>query len=801
MSDLPIETLKTACALIETPGGKGTGYLVRPDRLATCHHVIESVGLAGEVQVKFENKTFTGRVMALEKETDCAIISVDTPVSDLTPLRLASGCDGRALWSGYGFPAIANHAGLPLDGVVLDPKSMDNLSRPMMTLYSDMVAAGMAAPIHGYSGSPVLVDGVVVGHISKILSMPGAEGRPALGVIYAARASSVLALLGDSAPELMITPETIPRLSEIVPPIGPAEYHVFISYRSTDHNWALALLGRLEAVGFRAFLDQREIIPGDLFANKLQSALDRSRSAVVLISRGWLQSAWCQEEANALLARANNEPDFRVIPVLLEEISVPAFWKGRHRVDFAGIGAPEGARLRQLMYAIVGRTPPAQDSATNQVQSAVTTVTDRAIRGILSQDTPLDPTQALGLVRLWEDAHLPKGAPALGVAERLIAAGHLPSALQILDGAEDSVRAKQLMGLALSKLERWEEAEDILEPLFIEGNIDPESAGILAGDYKRRWLRTGERGYLLKSYETYRETFERTQNPYNGINVATLALFLGKRDESRLVARQVLDLLGQQQQARLRYWDLATIGEAYLLLEDLGKSREWYAKAAAKAYPRDQDVAVMRRQARMVLKELGRDQHALDEDLPVARVVAFSGHMTDAPGRALPRFPESKAGEVKNEIRKSLVAHGGRVHSFSSAARGADLLFLEEVLSLGGSAKVFLPFPPEEFKRVSVGKGWNERFDLVLANPKVEKSLLAQHAPPEADQPEAFEDCNRALLAAAGKQATLLDDDQPLLLTVWDGSLGDGTGGTAHAVAEWISDGHLTENIDISKIP
>src|SRR6202022_587867 len=110
-------------------------------------------------------------------------------------------------------------------------------------------------------------------------------------------------------------------------------------------------------------------------------------------------------------------PDFRVIPVLLEGMSVPGLWRGRHQIDFAGIGAPEGIRLRQLMYAIVGRTPPPEDSATNQVQSAVTTVTDRAIRGILAQDAPLDPTQALGFVRLWEDARLPKGAPALGVAE------------------------------------------------------------------------------------------------------------------------------------------------------------------------------------------------------------------------------------------------------------------------------------------------------------------------------------------------------------------------------------------------
>jgi hypothetical protein len=201
-----------------------------------------------------------------------------------------------------------------------------------------------------------------------------------------------------------------------------------------------------------------------------------------------------------------------------------------------------------------------------------------------------------------------------------------------------------------------------------------------------------------------------------------------------------------------------------------------------------------------VLEKLGKNRNQLDLDLPVAKVLAFSGHMTDAPGRAVPRFPESKVSAVSREIRKRLRAHGGRVHGFSSAARGSDLLFLEEVLSLNGSAKIFLPCPPEEFKKVSVGQDWDDRLDRVLAAERVEKQVLAERMPPEPEHPKAFEDCNVAVLTAAKAQASLLDDEEPLLLTVWNGNAGDGTGGTAHAVAVWKDDGLPTENIDLSKL-
>jgi hypothetical protein len=209
----------------------------------------------------------------------------------------------------------------------------------------------------------------------------------------------------------------------------------------------------------------------------------------------------------------------------------------------------------------------------------------------------------------------------------------------------------------------------------------------------------------------------------------------------------------------------------------------------------------MRRQARLLLEKLGKDPKMLDHCLPVPRVVACTGHLTDAPGRAIARFPENKVERVRRQIKNWLRDNGGRVHAVASAARGADLIFLSEVLAKEGTATVFLPFPREDFKKVSVGYGWDERFETVLGDDRVEvRPPLLDKMPQAAEQGAAFELCNAAIADEAERLAQRFDDLDPVLLTVWNGSPGNGEGGTSHAVSVWCEREHRTENIDVSKL-
>jgi hypothetical protein len=204
----------------------------------------------------------------------------------------------------------------------------------------------------------------------------------------------------------------------------------------------------------------------------------------------------------------------------------------------------------------------------------------------------------------------------------------------------------------------------------------------------------------------------------------------------------------------------------------------------------------MRRQARRNLEKLGLDRKVLDAILSVPCVAAFTGHMVDAPGRTPSRFPSNKVAAVRKAIAGCLKTHKVGF-GFSSAARGSDLIFVEELKQIGGRLLVFLPFPRDQFKKTSVGYGWDQGFDRALKG--VEVKELSQELPPDDQQPAAYAECNRKILEEAVIKAKLLDEE-PLLIAVWNGNPGDGAGGTADAVRGWQNAGHPVEIIDISSL-
>ena len=185
--------------------------------------------------------------------------------------------------------------------------------------------------------------------------------------------------------------------------------------------------------------------------------------------------------------------------------------------------------------------------------------------------------------------------------------------------------------------------------------------------------------------------------------------------------------------------------------------------------------------------------------MDVKRVAALTGHMVDEPTRPIPRFPENKVDAVRlaihREILKSNIGWG-----FSSAARGADVLFLEELLKLSGHARVYLPFPRKDFERTSVGYGWNHRFEAVLGHNRVEVIELAAYFPTDKNaQNAAYATCNATLLEAASARAKQLGQD-PILIAVWDGKEGGGQGGTADAILTWRQKGYEVNTIQISEL-
>ena len=382
-------------------------------------------------------------------------------------------------------------------------------------------------------------------------------------------------------------------------------------------------------------------------------------------------------------------------------------------------------------------------------------------------------------------AFIEVGAPLLG----------LEVASEGLEDFADHVELRQVRGLALARSGSTEEANRALEQLRVEGYLDDQTLGVLARTHKDLALAVnGEarRRHFDAALRHYADAYARSHGYWTGINVATLAALQGDRGQSVAVARQVMADC-QAELARMpaehpdRYWALATLGEAALSLAEWATAEDWYRQAGALGRHRFGDLNSTRRHARLLLEHLGRDLAAVDEWLPLPRVVVFSGHMIDQPDRPQPRFPPELEPAVSAAMRAWLRDSNGLI-GFSSAARGADLLFLEAVHDLGGETHVVLPYHQDEFMTASVenaGAGdWRSRFERQLAVSRVvyassSRSLVGGLAYDYANQ----------LVHGLGLVRARELETELVGLAVWDGQPGDGFGGTASAVRQWQQQG------------
>src|ERR1700730_5902819 len=99
---------------------------------------------------------------------------------------------------------------------------------------------------------------------------------------------------------------------------------------------------------------------------------------------------------------------------------------------------------------------------------------------------------------------------------------------------------------------------------------------------------------------------------------------------------------------------------------------------------------------------------------PPRKVILFSGHMIDAPGREKPRFPPDKepiaAQAMHGPIADLYV--GPADLCICGGACGGDLLFAEAALARSALLEIYLPFEEPTFLEKSVdfaNKDWRGR--------------------------------------------------------------------------------------------
>ena len=299
-----------------------------------------------------------------------------------------------------------------------------------------------------------------------------------------------------------------------------------------------------------------------------------------------------------------------------------------------------------------------------------------------------------------------------------------------------------------------------------------------------------------RAREQYLRAHAVAHDPFPGINAATLSRLIGEADIAQQLARDVAARMATQPTPRTA-WDLATEAEALVLLDDFAGATRGYAAAFEAAGGNAGMIATMRRQVELLARIVPQAAELLHA-LPVNAVVAFAGHMVDVPQRATPRFPAALVPAVSTALRERLATMRTPI-VFTSAACGADLLFIEAALEQRAEVNIVLPFDRDDFVRTSVAVGgdeWVSRFDAALARAHrvimateeayLDDDVLFEHT---AVLVEGF-----AMLRAAQLQTV------PSLLCVVDQEGGGATGGTQATLARWQRNVGVADVIDLREL-
>jgi hypothetical protein len=169
------------------------------------------------------------------------------------------------------------------------------------------------------------------------------------------------------------------------------------------------------------------------------------------------------------------------------------------------------------------------------------------------------------------------------------------------------------------------------------------------------------------------------------------------------------------------------------------------------------------------------------------QVLLFSGHRVDAPDRKTPRFPADKEAAAAQAIEGALerLGAGSDDVSFSQAASGGDLLFVEACQKRGVRCRVLLPFDEPEFVEKSIvtsagGDKWRDRFYATAAKLLEPIRIMTDELGPLPANVDPFERCNLWLMYSA----LACGMEKLRFIALWDGGGGDDPGGTAHTYSE-----------------
>ena len=143
--------------------------------------------------------------------------------------------------------------------------------------------------------------------------------------------------------------------------LSDKSYDVFLSFHDEDRQEVEQIAVYLnDHAHLRPWFDKWNLIPGEDWVDGLDRGLRESTACAVFIGKSG-EGPWQKQEVKAVLIRHVNNPNFRLIPVLLPDASqqpvLPPFLPAKMWVDFRGKSLDDDDALWRLECGIRGEPP------------------------------------------------------------------------------------------------------------------------------------------------------------------------------------------------------------------------------------------------------------------------------------------------------------------------------------------------------------------------------------------------------------------------------------------------------------
>ncbi len=109
---------------------------------------------------------------------------------------------------------------------------------------------------------------------------------------------------------------------------------IFLCHSHADKSFVDKLAKDLRRSGYYVWADDAEIKIGDSLIQKIREGIDKVAYVGVIISHSSINSEWVRKELDIAMNQEIEGRKVKVLPLLLENVELPGFLKGKRYADF-----------------------------------------------------------------------------------------------------------------------------------------------------------------------------------------------------------------------------------------------------------------------------------------------------------------------------------------------------------------------------------------------------------------------------------------------------------------------------------